>query len=81
MTVSEGDIILEANRNHIESGLGQYIPLCGASLDPADVERVEYRTGDGEERDIWWQSHETFCFDCHSVSNRRAIEGNEGVFP
>ena len=79
--MSDGDIILEVDINHIDSGLGQYIPLCGADLDPADVERVKYRTGDGEGRDIWWQSHETFCFDCESVSNRRAVEGNEWVFP
>jgi hypothetical protein len=72
---SDGDIILEGSRNHIESGLGRYIPLCGANLDPADVDRVEYTTSD----EGWDQSHELFCSGCHSVENRRAVEGNGGV--
>jgi len=71
----EGRIILEADLNHIESGLGKFIPLCGASLDPDEVDRVEYWSAD----EGWEQSHESFCMDCHSVGNRRAVEGNGGA--
>ncbi|MFC6973676.1 hypothetical protein ACFQL1_01690 [Halomicroarcula sp. GCM10025709] len=71
----DGCYILEASVNHIESGLGQYIPLCGADLDPAEVDRVEYWSSD----EGWEQSHEYFCNDCHSVANRRAVEGNGGA--
>lgn len=72
---SDGDIIIEGSRNHIESGLGQYIPLCGTDLDPADVDRVEYTTSD----EGWEQSHELFCMGCTQVQNRRAVEGNGGA--
>lgn len=61
--------------NHIEAGLGQYVPLCGKNLDPDDVERVPYEVDD----DDWDASHEYFCADCHSVQNRRAVEGNGGA--
>jgi hypothetical protein len=70
-----GKHILEGSVNHIESGLGKYIPLCGADIDPEAVERVPYETAD----DGWGTSHESFCFDCHSVLNRRAVEGNGGA--
>jgi len=71
-----GRVILEANVNHVESGLGKYIPLCGADLNPSEVDRVEYWSAD----ESWDQSHESICFDCDSVGNRRAVEGNGGAF-
>ena len=71
----EGRVIIEANINHIEAGLGKFIPLCGASIDPGEVDRVEYWSAD----EGWEQSHEYFCMDCHSTGNRRAVEGNGGA--
>jgi hypothetical protein len=59
--------------NHIECGV-RYVALCGESFAPDDVDRVAYEAPPPEDLSARETSHETFCYDCVTVKNRRRVE-------